>query len=247
VGSKIHIFDYPKTENVVVLATGESINDITPELYEHIKENYDILAINNFFYHPFIVPNMLHLELKHYDAQNALKRLREKWRLGWKNVNFIFPKSRSSFLIRYIPNGATCAVYNFKIRGDHPKINPNVIIDANFNPDTGIYKSYDSSVTSIINILYLMGYKNIIINGMTMTNSKYFWTNMEPELRGEVVHLYNKAHEHDDPNKPHNASHIKDYIIDFNKRHMLPNNREIYITSEDTALYPDLKIWEFDI
>lgn len=225
----------------MVLATGESINSITDNQWDDIK-SCDSVALNNFFYHPWFVPNMLAVELKKYDGPLAKERLTEKW-AQWQHVKYIFPVNRAEYISSCLPAGAQIQTYKFTARGDHPKTNPNVKINAKFNPDDGnIYKSYDSSVTSLIHILYLMNYKNIIIYGATMRDSKYFWSSGDAKY-GKVHHLFNKAHEHNDPNRPHNASHIKDYIIDFNDRHMLPAGRQIWVGDTNTALYPELEVW----
>lgn len=237
-----------KTDTIFLIGSGSSINEITEKQWDIIN-SYDNMGVNNMFYHPFFIPKSLHLELKSYDWVIAKDRLEEKWELGWKNVNYIFPTERATYIADAIghKNQSKIFVYKYAKRGKHPKVDKgHTTIDANFNPNTVIYKSYDSSVSSIIQILYLMGYENIILWGIDMSNSKYFWTDMAPEVRGLVHDMWNKQREGKSKDLPHNASHLKNYIIDFNNRHMIPKKREIFVGHTTTALYPELKYFKIE-
>lgn len=236
-----------KTDVVFLIGSGSSLNDLTENQWNIINK-YDNLGVNNIFYHPFFIPKMLHLELKSYDWGIAKERLKEKWEKGWKNVKYILPIDRSRYIADAIGHigEATIFTYSYKSRGEHPKKNPNVKIDANFNPLEYLFKSYDTSVSTIIQILYIMGYRKIILLGLDMNNSKYFWTDMKPEIRGKVHDEWNKQREGKDKNQPHNASHLKNYIIDFNNRHMIPKKREIFVGHTTTSLYPELKYFNIE-
>ena len=226
-----------------MLCTGSSLNDVTDEQWKWLLAQ-DTLAVNNFVYHPWIIPKFNHLEVKNYDFPYQQRYLAEKWEKGWKNVGYIFPNERSEVMIDCIghKNEAKIHTYDYIRRGDHPKKNPNIKIDADYDPNNRIYKSFDASMSSIIQILYLMKYKNIIIIGMDMTNSGYFWSEMDIDVHDK----WNKAREGKAKEQPHNASHLKDFVIDFNTRHMIPKGREIFIISKKTALYPTLRLWEFE-
>jgi hypothetical protein len=231
-----------ESEDVVLLCTGASLNDINDKTWKWILEQ-DTLAVNNFVYHPWVVPKWNHLEIKSYDFPYEQKYLEVKWNDGWKNVGYIFPTERADYISSCIGHNeeAKLFTYNFHRRGQHPKVNPNVVVDANFNPNDGkIYKSYDTSMSSIFQILYLMNYNRIIIYGMDMTTSAYFWTTMDIDVHDR----WNKAREGKTVDKPHNAGHLKNYVIDFNERHMKPKGREILVGHKTTALYPSLRLLE---
>lgn len=229
------------SDDVVLLCTGKSINDITDKQWNWIQVQ-DTWAVNNFVYHPWMVPKFNHLEVKSYDYPYEQRYLNEKWEKGWKNVGYVFPNDRGSYIASCIghSNEAKIYTYTYARRGEHPRLKPDVKIDAKFNPDDGnIYKSYDTSMSSIIQILYLIGYKRIVIFGMDMTTSEYFWSNMNIDVHDK----WNKAREGKSIDKPHNAGHLKEYVIDFNERHMKPKGREILVGHKTTALYPSLKLW----
>jgi hypothetical protein len=62
----------------------------------------------------------------------------------------------------------------------------------------------------------------------------------------DVHDKWNKAREGTTKEMNHNSSHLKEYVIDFNDRHMKPKGREIFITSTKTSLYPALRLWDFE-
>jgi hypothetical protein len=232
-----------KTSDIIyLLGTGCSINEITNEQWSIIL-GYDHICINSWYYHPTIIPKWCHLEIiGENEIAIARRRFEEKWEKGWKNVKYVIQKEAKETLLSVVGHLGNAQVYEYERvnRGDRKKIK-NTGSDANFNPDDGnIYKSYCYSVTNIIHILYLMGYEKIICWGLDMNNSKYFWADMKPEVRGEV----HKTFEAKSIDSPHGTLRIAPYIIDFNNRHMKPKDREIFVGHKTTALYPALKLWK---
>jgi hypothetical protein len=240
--------DFEKNgDTIVLLGSGESLNDITKKQWDIILTK-NVWALNNHIYHPFIVPNFYTYELKSYDFPIVKERFAEKWD-KYKNVKYVLPNNRIDYLKKALPNdgnNATIYVYNYIIRGKHPKLAPEQKINANYDPNGNEFvKSYDASVNLMIDMFYKLGYNKIWLFGFDGGNSRYFWTGGDP-IYGKVHHQYNKQHEHNDPNRPHNAAAASvDFIIDFNKRHMIPQGKEILIGSKKSILYPSLKLVEF--
>jgi hypothetical protein len=85
-----------------------------------------------------------------------------------------------------------------------------------------------------------MGYEEIIIFGIDLSNSYYFWSDGGKEF-GETHHKWNKQHEGKDPAQPHATYKIKDFIVDFNERWMKPNGRSLYVGHKNTLLYPEVE------
>ena len=235
-------FKEKTSDTIFLLGTGSSINEIKrwDEIFKH-----DTLCINDWYNHPSIVPKWCHIEIiGNKNFLIAKNKLEKCWERGWKNVGFIVQEEALDILLLAIDHldlkNTKIFKYKVKNRGKRKEIK-NISSNADFDPNNGnIYKSYCFSITNIIHLLYLMGYKKIICWGVDMINSKYFWTDMAPEVRGEVDLLY----ENIAPSYPHRSILIASYIIDFNKRHMIPQNKEILIGNKTTALYPSLKLWD---
>jgi hypothetical protein len=237
------LLNFKKSDTCFVLGSGMSINDITPDQWDIIKEK-DSLSMNNWIYHPFFVPDMYHLELKSYD-----KDIFQDWfnykRKAYKNTNFIFEMSRADSLNQTITPHQNVFTYKCNRRCCLPKDQypKGTKIDAkySFQPEWILTKSFYSSLTTIIELLYRMDYKYIILLGIDLSNPLYFWYDWTPPKGLEYHHRYNKQHEHKDLTKPHNTIHVAPFIIDFNERYMKPNDREILLGTTKSVLYPGIK------
>lgn len=228
-----HLKACRNSDIAVFLGCGPSINEVTENGWSNIIK-HDVWAINNWVYHPTIVPNFYHIEVKHYDFDIMRKRLEQK-KEKYKDVNFILPK-QSSFQI--CPRGSK--IYTYKTKSRDPK-RTHRPFNAKYKPIGGsvLTKSYDMSITALFELLYRFRYSLIILIGIDLYDSRYFWTGGNPKY-GEVHHQWNKEHEGKDINLPHNTYRIKDYIVDFNKRWMIPKERKICVGHKETMLYPEL-------
>jgi hypothetical protein len=236
-----------KNDIAVLLGSGSSINDLTVKQWEKII-TYDFWTMNNFVYMPIIpfacnfpvIPNFYHIEVKTYDKDIVRKHFDQKWDY-YKNCNIIIPKKRFEFIREAVGHleQTKFFIYDFDKRDEKRADKANTNADYKIDLKT-VVKSYDASVTGLLDMMYKFGYKKIIMIGFDMTNSKYFWTD-HPEF-GEVHDRFNKEREATKTaDQPHNASHVKNFIIDFNRRHMIPNKREIVVGNTKTALYPDIR------
>lgn len=239
------IKQYKKSDDCVFLGSGSSINNITDSQWGRIL-SLDIWTVNNWVYHPFIVPKFYHVESKWYDYEILKRRFNEK-KEKYKDVKFIFPDSKKVklkdgkvvMLHDIVFEGANRFTYNFKQRDvgrTHKRLNADYVMEKI------LIKSYNMSVTLLFELMYKFGYKNIILFGIDLFNSYYFWTG-RPEC-GEVHHQTNKEHEGKNPKEPHATHRIKEFITDFNERWMKPRGKEIFIGHSDTALNGILRLKE---
>ena len=191
-------------------------------------------------YHPFFVPNFYHIEVKHYDYGIVYDRILEKRNLYY-DTNFLFQKGKHikskplHMVAGDLPHKFDYELVKRDTHRTHPVWNANYLMNS-----TKITKSYDVSLTTLIELMGRFGYKYIVLYGVDLYDSRYFWTGHDPKY-GKVHHQTNKEHEHKDPKLPHNTFKIKDFIIDFNKRHLLPNGKEMFVGHTKTLLYPELK------
>jgi hypothetical protein len=89
-----------------------------------------------------------------------------------------------------------------------------------------------------------MGYNKMVLHGHDYSHSRYFWFNGDSKW-GEVHCRYNKESKTKKDSDPHHTIRVLDFISDFNKRHMIPKGREIYIGSAKSMLCGRLKLWEW--
>ncbi len=243
--SVIELLTLRKTsDTAIILGSGQSINSITDELWNKINE-CDTWAVNNWIYHPFVVPRFYMIETKWY-AYELLKRRLEEKRDLYRNTTFLFPSGkhirmrdgRSLPLKHVLPNELKYYELPLVSRGKRSDLD---LYNTSYEFNAyGLHKSYDMSMTSLIELLYRLDYKRVILFGVDLYNSFYFWSSGEAKY-GEVHHIWNKQHEHNDPARAHNTSRIKEFIVDFNSRHFIPNNKQIFVGYKDTTLYPALE------
>jgi hypothetical protein len=235
-------------ENAVFLGSGRSILDVSPAMWIRIINNFDIWTVNNWVYHPSVVPDFYHIECKWYNYELMQKRVYEKRKM-YANCNFIFPwrktvKMKDGTILRLCdvaPLGSKKFHYRAQardIRRTHQTFN------ADYRPTIkAVTKSYDMSLTSVMELMHHFGYRDVILFGVDLKDSYYFWSDGD-ERYGEVHHKSNKEHEGKDPESPHATWKIKDFIVDFHRRHCEPVGRGIYVGHKNTLLYPDLELRE---
>lgn len=245
------LFKLKSNDTAVLMGSGSSINDLTSDQWKRIID-YDFWAMNNYVYMPIkppvcdfpVIPKFYHIELKSYDRDIVREHFDKKWKY-YKDTNFIMSLDRFEFVRHGIGHEKESKIFTYEYtqRGKKAKKSGGTM-DASYNVSSPtLVKSYDASLTVLIDMLYKLSYKKIILVGIDMRDSRYFWTD-HPEF-GPVHHQFNKQHEAGKTaDQPHNTYHIKDFIIDFNQKHMAPNNREIVLISNKTLLYPSLRMVE---
>lgn len=241
---------YKKSNTAVFLGCGMSIRDITKEQWDKIK-TFDTWAINNFIYHPSFVPNFYHVELKTYDYEIFQRRLKQK-KNQYLATKFIFPSKavmkqygnkrlaqlvRMPFVFEYDFTPRDPKRLKIGLTANDFKNTTNTDARYKFN-DNLITKSYNISLTCVLEIMYRMGYANIIMFGVDLQNSYYFWTGKDP-IYGEVHHQTNKEHHGKNPELPHNTVIVSGFIKDFGHR-MAQKNAHLFIGHKKTLLYPDV-------
>ncbi|MHA2120016.1 MAG: hypothetical protein ACW990_02300 [Promethearchaeota archaeon] len=235
--------NHVNSDTCVFLGSGISINQITASQWEKIKQ-FDIWTVNNWIYHPDIVPDFYHIECKHYNYLILKERFKQKWKY-YRGTKFIFPKDKTirmpdkskNKLYNVVPPYALKFCYLMQYRD---RARRSAIFDANYriSPDL-LTKSYDMSVTLVMELIYRLKYSRIIIYGMDLKDSYYFWSSGDSKY-GKVHHLTNKAHENKDPKLPHGTHKIVGFMDDLNKRWMLPHKKQIFVGYKDTLLYPKI-------
>jgi len=230
------LLNYKKSNIAVILGSGSSINDITEQEWEKLK-TFDLWALNNWVYHPSVIPNFYHIEVKHYDAEIVKRRLEEKWD-KYKDVIYLVPSIRQDVVdVIGHENEAKIFYYEYIKRNIYKnKINANYNIKIK-----GIFvRSYNTSLSLLIDMLYKLKYRYIILAGVDLLDSRYFWTNGDPNIYGEVHQQWNKEISGGKIDAPHKTHHISNFIIDFNNQHMKSKKREIFLITKKSKLYPDL-------
>ncbi len=210
---------YVKSDIGFFLGCGPSIGRITSE-QKSIIESHDVWASNFFIYHD-IIPNFYYAEIGMKYMKLWKEKLKEKGDL-YKDVKFMFHKDNPNDpLIDETPN-----IFMYEKRKG---INgAEYILDGFVSPSRG------ASLILILDMMCLMGYKKIILFGVDLFTSTYFWTGDEK---------YGKTHLQTNKNMKVNTPHITavkviPFVEGFSEKNM---NGELYVGHKETLLYPKLK------
>jgi hypothetical protein len=245
IGTLDDFYQLRKTETAVLLGSGSSIARITMKEWAAIS-TYDTWTTNNWVYHPFFVPDFYMVETKWYGFDILQRRFKEKWDAYKQRTNFLFMygkrirlrDGRRPYLRDVVPDDAKRYEFSAIPRDAKRTHKP---FNANYQPKPHcLTKSYDMSMTMVFELLHKMDYARIILYGIDLHDSLYFWSDGDPKY-GEVHHRWNKEHENKDPKSPHATHRIKDFILDVNDRWMEPRDREIFVGHDDTMLFPKLR------
>jgi len=224
------LVDYKKSDIGIFLGCGSSINDITDEQWA-IIDKCDTWTSNNFLYHWFI-PDFYHVELKSE---------RHKWIKLWKQRKLL--KLSSYDKVKFIVWQDHCD-HILPAIGKHPMIfgYPRLTLKRNTefkHVDDMATHSQIASLTLVLDLMYKMKYKKVILFGVDMKHSKYFWTDTDE---------FGETHCNTNANLPHNKPHTTasktvDFIMEISKRWF---NNTLYIGSKKSLLY-DKKLPYMDI
>lgn len=218
------LYERKGSDVAVFLGCGSSINRVTEAQWRKI-ETLDTWASNFFIYHSF-TPKFYHLELKSGIPEHLRIWKERKQDKGeeYAEVLFVMMEGRKH-LIDAI--GRHEHIYCYKrMEGECDPRMP-------FHPTIMTHRCI-ASFTLILELLKRFGYKKIVLFGVDLRDSKYFWTD-NPK--------YGKVHANTNSDRKPSMEHttayrILEYICGFNECKMKGN---LCVGHKDTLLYPRLE------
>ena len=232
-----------KTDTVIFYGCGHSINDISREDWDILKQ-YDSMSLNWFMYHDFIVPRF------YYRGENSGRIFGQKWkklfnekRGMYKNTTFLTKKGKhldlsnvgvklayvlnfhSGFSKKLLKQRGPEKAYEESLKGF--KIMPNKL-----------YFFGRSTICPMMVLLYQMGYKEIILYGIDLSDRRYFWSDKKKvdvhwRWNRERMPISSMA------DKPHPNLDSTMYFMPFFNDNYMDGN--IYVGSKKSALSEHLK------
>ena len=182
-------------DTIFIMGSGYSINDITREEWQHIVDVGDTLSFNYFFRGKF-VPITYHISGEISGAPNygsiLMNSKRRKSIKSYYDEIFSNPYYRDTiyflrykmdikktpvpialwalFFLKAFKNKQVC-LYRIVLFGD-VILKPSVILE----PSDTIYAiSHNATIFDAVNIAYVLGYKKIVLVGVDLYDSRYFW------------------------------------------------------------------------
>jgi hypothetical protein len=220
-----NLIKYKKSDTLFILGSGASINEISSKQWEEIKK-HDSLAFNLFVLHNF-VPTYYHLEFTREIHPYYFQIIQSKWdkikevplMVNYKHVESNKPLSDYRWLNNTLFTNPYF-LYNNNLIKKYLKYFYSVekLKENNFNIH------YRGSLSLMISLGILLGYKKIVLMGIDLNNNEYFFHDK---------HLYN--------------SFLHKKVIDFHLSLIEKNygNRKVHATADRDLFKNDLTIEEF--
>lgn len=259
-GNEMDIEKLKSSNTIFILGSGGSINEYTDYYWSEISQ-HDSLGFNWWMIHDF-VPTFYGSEA--FPNENFRKLLKKKKKeyqdvpFIWKEVKQI-KRSPTKVDIGDIPNTIRQNLYTFldigiggkttrEIRESYKLIHLLGLDDQGKSPKYIFEKR--ASLSYYIYLAMLWGYDNIVLCGVDLNDTGYFYLENEQKYRDKGLPIPKKQK---DMSKSHNvhktydSSHGKatiDKVIKALYEELLkPKGIELYVGSQSSALYPEYKYY----
>ena len=183
-----------KNEKVFIFGSGPSINDLTEKNFKEINK-YTSIGVSRWIFHDFI-PTFYMIELSYDEKLNEKYRLRILSILKNKKKKPLFlvynTKSNPSKIRNWMRGMSSTRVFLYEyIRPDIFKKNFGYhflkslkYLSEESKKSNLITLGIGSTIERSISLSLLLGYSKIVILGVDLKNSKYFWTGKEKNFLG---------------------------------------------------------------
>jgi len=252
---------YKKSDTLFLLGSGPSINKISDAQWSRIKQK-DSIGFNFWLAHDF-VPNLYMWQLPSDKvAADSLLNLLENKLSSYQNVPFIIRgsafasgkfdtndrrlsllKSLDVFYLNEYPVHSSCAI--------------DPILHYKYVEALGIFNygqigkftpKWRGTLGLLISFAYQMGYQKIVLCGMDMMGSSHFWdtgtyldVKKKYNLPGEGVSNIQTF-----TDESHSTNTVPKYVYTMRDWMKQKHGVELFIGNEQTVLYPELPVYNFN-
>lgn len=241
------LLKYKKSDTLFILASGQSINNLSSANFDIIKK-HDSIGINGFAYHSF-VPTFHSFELENQHMPNALKMFKETSRNiirkieEYRNTAIIFRQHKviDSELKEFVKK----IVYYKNMYWNVYDVIPGNTIEEyasylRYYKQIGLLKKDDffpnkgSSLSWVISMAYKLKYKNIILCGVDLFGD-HFYKNPTPMDKNQFEEKAKTLHLTGDKSV-NNRITIQEIVELWQKEYFGPEGAQLYVGSEYSLL-----------
>ena len=252
--NQLNLLSYKKSDTLFVLGSGASINTLTEQQWQEIKKS-DSIGFNFWCIHDF-VPNMYVFETPR-DKQTALNLFQnfEKKKKHYQNVPSILKDIRTTNLENFfsISNELAKQIYiafDIEMSIERGKHFEKILRICNYlskflfkKGKARLLFKRRASLSLITHLGYLMGYKKIVLCGVDLNNSKYFYEEKRAYYENKGINVPNSGQTggvHSTIDPEHNEITIDQVLLAVNEVLLRPNGTELYVALNSSALHPRL-------
>lgn len=247
------ILKYKTSDTIFLLGSGPSINSITPQQWNHIRQHNSI-GFNYWFAHDF-VPTYYMFQ----GVDNAMLDLLKDKNFEYNDIPFLLRgadlaqgkfdlkdsrlnslKNNPVYYVNTFPFSSKCSIdvnLLFQFVEDLGLLTFGEIAD--FVP------KFRGTLGLLISLSYQMGYKNIVLCGMDMKDSHHFW-DFEPYKNIQKKYQlpgYDDTNLNSFTDKSWSHNTVPHYVYGLHDWMSKKSNVQILLINKETVLYPTLNIY----
>jgi len=238
-----------KSDTLFILGSGSSINDISEDMWQHIKK-HDSFGFNFWLIHEYI-PNFFMFEsrsigkngilleqlLKNRSKDYNKKKtfvLMKDFKTSTMKCNDIPSEIRSNFMLapKYNFYGTSQVTFIKSLRLSQ-KLN---LLSHN------IVYSRRASLFSIIYIGYRLGYKNIVLAGIDLNNTDYFYDSDDYD-QNNVPENFEKGIIHTTARDSDTDFKIDELVYILNDELLAKEDQKLYVLNKNSLLAQKLEAY----
>ncbi len=264
--SDVDLLDYKTSDTVFILGSGSSINELTEREWNQINEN-DSIGLNFWLTHDF-VPTFYVYELSKYESdRETFYQLLDYKEDDYSDVPFImkdtartFPHCdptripdtllNNTYLCKSIRIPWKNMDYEVFTRSLH-WFNKREYFSQGGRISCGLQKR--ASISFLIFLAMNMGYDKIVLCGVDMNDSKYFYEEERDKYERKGVPLRDMS----DPDREESQVHrtndpaiyrpiFENVLYKLNDKLLCPNGVELYTSSTSSAIHPKIPKYDFE-
>lgn len=247
-----------KSDTLFILGSGESILDIKAENWEHIDVNNSI-GFNNWYAHAF-VPDIFVFELKNSKEitsrfMNNFQKMYKKYTeatILWKDCwnyhgdtleKFDFLSSLEIYFPFFIELEGK-SILEFEANTKRASaLRSNLSKDKSNN----LIFQKRASVIALVDMALMLGFKNIVLCGIDLNNSSYFWESSKYKNSNSLIlpksELRDGMHRTNDPS--YGELTIGKVLDSYSRVMLKDRDIKLFVASKKSALYPALELYRW--
>lgn len=252
--------EYKKSDKLFILGSGNSVNDLTDENWEYISK-HDSLGINHWMMHDFVptyyffepcIDEDLHIHFTGLLDQNKEKYINTPFICDYKYWNSA-GKDFTDF-----PEEIRRNLY--LMAANFLKVKSSVLIELFLNYLYPLFArpynfdsivKYRSSISVALSFGLISGYKELILIGVDLADTQYFWETSDIYAKRELPRNILKCKVHDsadvDYSKVIGVISIDKLIDIFHNAILAPRGIKLSVGSTKSKLYPKYQLYDFNV
>jgi len=247
---------YKTSDTLFILGSGPSINEINEEEWGIIAK-YDSIGFNYFMAHPF-VPTYYHMELPHKDI-GMFRECYAQRQEAYKNIPFMV---NYHFIAKDYKKGDLDFIHNklITVARMYPHAKTNELsrifrfLYRHIEPvDDCFLINYRGSLSLMISLAIALGYKKIILTGIDLKTSDYFFCNkryacvatqtLTQTRCAPASEVSNSPHATADPSFIPSTVTIDRLMHIYDEAVLKERGIKIFVYSEHSMLHPAFPAW----